>query len=222
MQYEVLQCCVVICTCCWSIWLLQLTCVNVTPLERAVGMAQKTPRPTARAGGCRGSCTTSRPSSGVSSRMDSRPYAIAPGSREGAAVNSHQNHSQTHRCLTPSQMSQALRQCANNGSGGMTCGDSACTHHVSGASVWKVLFVARTVWAASRDACHAIHGPQPGAMLPSSPAADSAAAASFLRSCSPCSPTGRCCQSATPLIMIDRTVKNCHCCTPVPQRCQRW
>jgi hypothetical protein len=75
------------------------TCVKVMPLDRAVGMQQNTPRPSARAGGCSGSCTASRPNSGVTSRMDSSPHAIDPAAVEATAAGHAVCAWQTGICL---------------------------------------------------------------------------------------------------------------------------
>ena len=49
-----------------------------TALDRVVGMQQKTVRPNASSGGCKGRRSATKPASGVMSRMVTRPYSIEP------------------------------------------------------------------------------------------------------------------------------------------------
>lgn len=67
----------------------QPTCVNVMPLDSAVGIQQNTARPTASSGGCSGTLIASRATSGVRNRMDSMPYVTAPDVMERNRTTVH-------------------------------------------------------------------------------------------------------------------------------------
>jgi hypothetical protein len=54
------------------------TCVRETPLEIVVGMQQKIASPNANSLGTSGSCDTGTAMSGVTNRIATRPYNVAP------------------------------------------------------------------------------------------------------------------------------------------------
>ena len=69
------------------------TCVRVTPLDRVVGMQQKTASPTASSG-CRGRRRASRAARGVIARIDTKPYRVAPQAERACAGKWQPSNSQ--------------------------------------------------------------------------------------------------------------------------------